>query len=58
VHTHGLVCFAALTKVFLQECAKRKRDGRTEPERQAAAEKLKDFKQVFFSFIDCFTILT
>jgi hypothetical protein len=45
---HGLVCFAAFTKVFLQECAKRKRDSLTEPERQAAADKLKDYKQVFF----------
>ena len=47
MHTHGLVCFAALTNVFLQDCAKRKRDKRTEPERQAAAEKIEGFQAGF-----------
>ena len=38
--------FAALNKNFSQDWAKRKRDSLDEPQRQAKAEKLKNFKEV------------
>jgi hypothetical protein len=43
-----LVAFAALNKDFSQKCAKRKRDGLDESQRQVKAKYLKNFKDVVF----------
>ena len=48
MHTRGLVSVAVLNKDFSQDCAKRKRDARTESERQAAADNMSQCKKACF----------